>query len=92
MMCLCFIKELGKIDKMMRGLPRILSPFHKAFNKSDNAAARMMDSVSSYIHDVNRDLSCENNNILPNTYNIHNILYIYTFNGRHFIRKTTKKL
>ena len=35
---------------MMRGLPRILIPFHKEFNKSNNAGARMMVSFFSHTY------------------------------------------
>ena len=37
------LNELGKRDKM-RGLPSILSLFHE-FNKFNNTAARMLDSI-----------------------------------------------
>ena len=36
--------KLGKSDKM-RGLPSILSLFHKEFNKFNNTRARMLDSI-----------------------------------------------
>ena len=38
------LKELGKRDKM-RGLPSILSLFHKEFDKFNNTRARMLDSI-----------------------------------------------
>ena len=38
------LNELRKRDKM-RGLPSILSLFRNEFNKSNNAGARMLDSI-----------------------------------------------
>ena len=36
--------ELGKRDKM-QGLPSVLSPFRKEFNKYNNTRAQMLDSI-----------------------------------------------
>ena len=41
---LTLLNKLGKRDKM-RGLPSILSFFHKEFNKFNNTRARMLDSI-----------------------------------------------
>ena len=38
------LHKLGKRDKM-RGLPSILSLFHKEFNKLNNTGARILDSI-----------------------------------------------
>ena len=38
------LNELRQRDKM-RGLPSILSLFHKMFNKFNNTGARMLDSI-----------------------------------------------
>ena len=38
------LNKLRKRDKM-RGLPSILSFFHNQFNKFNNTAARMLDSI-----------------------------------------------
>ena len=38
------LNEMGKRDKM-RGMPSILSLFRNEFNKFNNTAARMLDSI-----------------------------------------------
>ena len=38
------LNELKKRDKM-RGLPSILSPFRKEFNKFNDTGARMLNSI-----------------------------------------------
>ena len=39
------LNELGKIDKMRRGLPSILFLFRNEFNYFKNIRARMSDSI-----------------------------------------------